>query len=374
MVMKTSSLKREKLITTLMVFGLFLGCGKITDPVTNPVPLKKHNSETVTVFFPSLVSDTRENDKDAAASTDRKISPTGVQEVVELKQPLSGKLLVEEIGGFHSVFQVEAKSYRSRNVFRAKVNEVSSAVSEYTIAGRLLFPVANDLAFFSTLSPYLSLVGQRAYFGQYKIGSADSIEDLLGETLDYEFRSVVLGADGELASDWQVDFSFEYDELIDFRSHDKRYHAMVSSLAFGRNYSVLGQGTLELYASAEYALTKTYQSVVFGDHDDAKGDNLRTALTLSLIQPLDSLGRFYITPNASIIRTAYTKSTPMGKIDYLMHAEIAAICRILPWMHIRVFTNYQDKTANEQVKRQLPDHAEYNNWDAGLGLGVSFSF
>jgi len=374
MVMKTLSIKREKLITILLFFGFLSGCGKITGPVVNPVPLKKHHSETVTVFFPPLVPAKGKKDENATANTDRKTSPTGVQEVVELKQPLSGKLLVEEVEGFHSVFQVEAKSYRSQNVFRSNANEVSSAVSEYTFAGRLLFPLANDFAFFSTLSPYLSLVGQRAYFGQYEIVSSDSTEDLLGETLDYEFRSVILGADGELPSEWQFDFSFEYDELIDFRSHDKRYHAMVSSLALGRNYSVLGHGTLELLASAEYALTKTYQPVVFGDHDDAKGDNLRTALTLSLIQPLDSLGRFYITPNASIIRTAYTKSTSMGKVDYLMHAEIAAIYRILPWAHIRMFTNFQDKSANEKAKAQLVDYAEYNNWDAGLGLGVSLSF
>ena len=372
--MQTLSLEREKLITILLVFGFFSGCGKISGPVSSPVPLKKHNSETVTVFFPPLVPSTRKKDDNATANTDLKASPTGVQEVVEMKQSLSGKLLAEEAEGFHSVFQIETKSYRSRNVFRSNADEVSAAVSEYTFAGRLLFPMANDFAFFSTLSPYLSLVGQRAYFGQYQIGSSDSTEDLLGETLDYEFRSLILGADGELASGWQFDFSVEYDELIDFRSDDKRYHAMVSSLAFGRNYSVLGEGNLEFYASAEYALTKTYQPVVFGDHDDAKGDNLRTALTLSLIQPLDSLGRFYITPNASIIRTAYTKSTSMGKVDYLMHAEIAAIYRILPWAHIRMFTNFQDKSANEKAKAQLVDYAEYSNWDAGLGLGVSLSF
>ena len=74
------------------------------------------------------------------------------------------------------------------------------------------------------------------------------------------------------------------------------------------------------------------------------------------------------------MRTAYTKPTSTGRIDYLMHVELAAIYRIMPWLYQRSFTNYQDKTANEKAKSLLVDYAEYNNWDAGLGLGVSLSF
>jgi hypothetical protein len=300
-------------------------------------------------------------------------SPTGVQEVVELDHSLSGELLVEESERFRSILQVDVKSYRSSNIIRVKSLGESAAATEYTTVGRLEFPTIRDLLFFETFSPSLTALGQRSYFGQYEIGSSDSTDDKL-RNLDYEFRSITLGGEGRVTSDWKIDLSVEYDELFDFRSHDKLYHAVVSSFSFGRDYFVLGGGILGFDIAAEYALTKIYQQYeVPGVFDDA-GDNLRTALNLSLAQPLDSGGRFYLTPSASIMRTAYTKPTSTGRIDYLMHVELAAVYRIMPWLYLRSFTNYQDKTANEKAKFLLDEYAEYNNWDAGLGLGLSLSF
>jgi len=346
---------------------LFSGCGIGIGSFGSANSPETSASEVTGTIFKKEEQGVSTEDKQSQSS------PTGVQEVVELDHSLSGKLLAEESERFRSVLQVDVKSYRSSNITRVKSIGESAAATEYTTVGRLEFPTSRDLFFFETFSPSLTALGQRSYFGQYEIGSSDSTDDTL-RNLDYEFRSITLGGEGRLTSDWKIDLSVEYDELFDFRSHDKLYHAVVSSFSFGRDYSVLGGGILGFDIAAEYALTKIYQQYeVPGVFDDA-GDNLRTALNLSLTQPLDSGGRFYLTPSASIMRTAYTKPTSTGRIDYLMHVELAAVYRIMPWLYLRSFTNYQDKTANEKAKTLLVDYAEYNNWDAGLGLGVSLSF
>ncbi len=353
--------------SSFIVATLFSGCGTGIGSLGSANSLVTSASEETGIILKKEEQGVSTEDKQS------KSSPTGVQEVVELDHSLSGKLLAEESERFRSVLQVDVKSYRSSNITRVNSQGESAAATEYTTVARLEFPTSRDLLFFETFSPSLTALGQRSYFGQYEIGSSDSTDDAL-RNLDYEFRSITLGGEGRLTSDWKIDISVEYDELLDFRSHDKLYHAVVSSFSFGRDYSVLGGGILGFDIAAEYALTKIYQQYeVPGVFDDA-GDNLRTALNLSLTQPLDSGGRFYLTPSASIMRTAYTKPTSTGRIDYLMHVELAAIYRIMPWLYLRSFTNYQDKTANEKAKTLLVDYAEYNNWDAGLGLGVSLSF
>ena len=353
--------------SSFIVATLFSGCGTGIGSLGSANSLVTSASEETGIILKKEEQGVSTEDKQS------KSSPTGVQEVVELDHSLSGKLLAEESERFRSVLQVDVKSYRSSNITRVNPQGESAAATEYTTVARLEFPTSRDLLFFETFSPSLTALGQRSYFGQYEIGSSDSTDDAL-RNLDYEFRSITLGGEGRLTSDWKIDISVEYDELLDFRSHDKLYHAVVSSFSFGRDYSVLGGGILGFDIAAEYALTKIYQQYeVPGVFDDA-GDNLRTALNLSLTQPLDSGGRFYLTPSASIMRTAYTKPTSTGRIDYLMHVELAAIYRIMPWLYLRSFTNYQDKTANEKAKTLLVDYAEYNNWDAGLGLGVSLSF
>jgi hypothetical protein len=315
----------------------------------------------------------RDEQNESSLEPRGELSPAGVHEVVELDRSLSGKLLAEDTEGFRSVFQVDVRSYRSDNITRVGNFGESAAVTEYTTIGRLEFPTSSDLLFFEAFSASLTALGQRSYFGQYEIDSSDSTDDSL-RNLDYEFRSVTVGGQGRLTSEWKIDLSVEYDELVDFRSHKKLYHAAVSSFSFGRDYSVFGRGSVELDVVAEYALTKMYQPYeVPGVFDDA-GDNLRTALNLSLVQPLDSGNRFYLTPSASMMRTAYTKPTSTGRIDYMLQVELAAIYRVMPWLYLRTFTNYQDKSANEKARSLLADYAEYNNWDAGLGLGVSLSF
>ena len=347
-------------VVAILLSGCAIGLG------TPDLPLKSASELTG-----SILNDDEQNASNEDTKT--KSSPAGVQEVVELDRSLSGKLLAEEAERFRSVLQVDVRSYRSSNITRVSNIEESAAVTEYTTVGRLEFPTSQDLLFFETFSASITALGQRSYFGQYEIDSSDSTDDSL-RNLDYEFRSIGLGAKGRLTSDWKIDLSVKYDELVDFRSHETLYHAGVSSFSFGRDYSVFGGGIFELDIVAEYALTEMYQPYeVPGVFDDA-GDNLRTALNLSLTQPLDSGGRFYLTPSASITRTVYTKPTSTGRIDYLMHVELAAVYRIMPWLYLRSFTNYQDKTANEKAKSLLVDYAEYNNWDAGLGLGVSLSF
>ncbi|MBT3570565.1 MAG: hypothetical protein HN494_17075 [Opitutae bacterium] len=346
---------------------LFSGCGIGLDSFGTSNSSSKSAAEaTGTIFKKDEQGDSKEGKQSQS-------SPTGVQEVVELDHSLSGKLLIEESERFRSVLQIDVKSYRSSNITRVESMGKSAAATEYTTIGRLEFPTSLDLLFFKTFTPSLTALGQRSYFGQYEIDSSDSTDEAL-RNLDYEFRSITLGGEGRSNSDWEINLSLEYDELLDFRSHDKLYHAIVSSASFGRDYSVFGGGILGFGIAAEYALTKIHQQYeVPGVFDDA-GDNLRTALNLSLTQPLDSGGRFYLTPSASIMRTAYTKPTSTGRIDYLMHVELAAVYRIMPWLYLRSFTNYQDKTANEKAKALLFNYAEYNNWDAGLGLGVSLSF
>ena len=343
-----------------VVMALLSGCGigitpfgKLASPA-NPFP------EEVQASPP---------EQDAEVSS----APTGVQEVVELEKPLSGELLTEEADKFHWVFQTDVRAYRSSNFARSNTTEDGAAATEYTAVGRLIFPKIQDAPLFSTLSSSLTLLGQRAYFGQYAIDSSDST-DISLKALDYEFRSVMLDAETTLASDWILALSIGYHELLNFRGYEKLYHAVAPSVSFGRDYPVAGDGILNLKVSADYALTKTYsQYEVPGVFDDA-GDNLRTSLNLTLAKSLGSSGRLYLTPSASLMRTVYTKPDSIGRVDYLVYAEFAAFYRVMPWLYLRAFGNYQDKTGNDKAMTLLEDYAEYENWDAGLGLGASISF
>lgn len=301
-------------------------------------------------------------------------SPTGVQEVVELEKSLSGELLIEEAEKFHWIFQGNVRAYRSSNYARSTLaGDGGASATEYTVVGHLAFPKIQNPPFASTLSPSLTLLGQRAYFGQYEIDGSDSTDVILQE-YDYEFRSVILDGEANLPFDWNFALSLGYDELLDFRGYEKLYHAVVPSVSFDRNFVIAGNGLLNLEVSADYALTKIYsQYEVPGVFDD-EGDNLRTSLNLTLTKSLDSSGSFYLTPSASLMRTVYTKPDAIGRVDYLIHAEIAALYRVMSWLHLRAFTNYQDKMGNVKAKDKLGEYAEYENWDAGLGLGTSISF
>ena len=89
----------------------------------------------------------------------RSIYSNGVQEVVELDHSLSGKLLVEQSERFRSILQVDAKSYRSSNIYRVKYEGESAAATEYTTVGRLEFPTSRDLLFFEPFLLLLPLCG-----------------------------------------------------------------------------------------------------------------------------------------------------------------------------------------------------------------------
>ncbi len=315
----------------------------------------------------ALASVEKSKIREAPQNPELTSSPTGVQEVVELEKPLSGELLSEEAEKFHWVFQTDVRSYRSSNVSRSNTAEDGAAATEYTAVGRLVFPKLKQF------SPSLTILGQRAYFGQYSINSSDSTDDSL-EALDYEFRSGILETEALLSSDWKVGVSIGYDELLNFRGYDKLYHAVTPAVSIGQDFYLGNNGIINFEVSADYALTKTYrQYIVAGVFDDA-GDNLSTSLRLSFAKAFGSAGRLYLTPSASFMRTAYTKPDAVGRVDYLMHAEFSAFYRIMPWLYLRLFSNYQDKTANEKAKSLLEDYAEYENWEAGLGLGASVSF
>ena len=342
--------------------GLFSGCLSSLNPFAEEKP---KGSEA------SSIQAIPESPEDVAPVLEA--APTGVQEVVELSKPVSGELLAEEKEGFQFLFQTDVRSYRTSNVSRSRVDEDSAAITEYTLVGRLFFPATDALPSSFSLRPSLTLLAQRAYFGQYTIDSSDSTDDSL-KALDYEFHSAILDSEISLPSQWKLALSLGYDELLEFREYDKLYHALTPSLSFGRDFRFSGNGLLNLEVSADYALTKTYrQYAVEGVFDDA-GDNLRTAFSLSYAKPFGSTGRVYLTPSASIMRTAYTKPDAIGRVDYLAHAEVSAFVRIMPWLYLRAFGNYQDKMANDKAKSILGDYAEYENWEAGLGLGASFSF
>ena len=69
--MKTLLFRMDTAIATLLVIAFFSGCGKMKGPVVNSVPLKKHNFETVTVFFPPLTTGKQKRDENDTAGADR---------------------------------------------------------------------------------------------------------------------------------------------------------------------------------------------------------------------------------------------------------------------------------------------------------------
>ncbi len=350
------------LLLLLGAVGLFSGCFSGLNPFADKKNIPVESSPVVAV---------EESPEDGAPALES--APTGVQEVVELSTPVSGELLAEAKEEFKFLLQADVRSYRSSNVSRSRIVVDSAAITEYTLVGRLVFPVMDSASSTFSLQPSLTLLGQRAYFGQYAIDSSDTTDDSL-KALDYEFHSAILDSEISLPSQWKLALSLGYDELLEFREYDKLYHALTPSLSFGRDFRFSGNGLLNLEVSADYALTKTYrQYAVEGVFDDA-GDNLRTAFSLSYAKPFGSTGRVYLAPSASIMRTAYTKPDAIGRVDYLAHAELSAFVRIMPWLYLRAFGSYQDKMANDKAKSILGDFAEYENWDAGLGLGASFSF
>ncbi len=317
------------------------------------------------------VADDSATEANATDSVSAPSSPAGVQEVVELAETPDGELLAEQGEKFHWILQSDTRSLRSANVARSGSAEQAASAVETTAVARLEFPVLPGPAQ-SSLTPSVTALWQRAWFGRFAVDGADSVDSSL-RALDYEFRSGSLGGEFALASGWKLSTSASYDELHDFHSGDKLYHAVAPSIGFGRSFTV-GSGYLDLGVSATYAFTKTYRSYqVAGQFDDA-GDNLRSALNLAFLLPLDASGRFYLTPSLSLMRSAYDKGESVGRVDYLGHGEFALVCRFTSWLHLRAFGNYQDKRGNEKAKSALGDSAEYVNWDAGLGLGASFRF
>lgn len=299
-------------------------------------------------------------------------APTGVQEIVELADDPDGELLVEQTEKFRWILQSDTRVHRSANVARSGSAEQAASAVETTAVTRLDFPVLAGPAR-SSFTPSATVLWQRAWFGRFAVDGSDSVDSSL-RALDYEFRSGSLGGEFALASGWKLSATASYDELHDFHAGDKLYHAVTPSLGFGRAFALPGGGYLDLDVSATYAFTKTYRSYqVAGQFDDA-GDNLRSALNLALLFPLDDSGHFYLTPTFSLMRSAYDEGESVGRVDYLGHGELALVCRFTSWLHLRAFGNYQDKKANEKAKTALGDSAEYVNWDAGLGLGASFRF
>lgn len=317
-----------------------------------------------------VVKDSRP-EVNATGSASAASFPTGVQEVVELAEAPSGELLAEQSEKFHWVLQSDTRSLRSANVARSGSAEQAASAVETTVVARLEFPVLSGPAR-STFTPSVTALWQRAWFGRFAVDGADSVDSSL-QALDYDFRSGSLGGEFALASGWKLSANASYDELHDFHAGDKLYHAVAPSLAIGRSYA-LGSGYLNFDVSVTYAFTKIYRSYqVAGQFDDA-GDNLRSALNLALLLPLDDSGYFFFTPSLSLMRSAYDKGESIGRVDYLGHGELALVCRFTSWLYIRAFGNYQDKRGNEKAKTALGDSAEYVNWDAGLGISASFRF
>ena len=301
------------------------------------------------------------------------IDPVGVQQVVEVEKPPSGKLYDEEGSTIEWSLSSGFRTYHSTNVTRVSSTEQTANVMEFNIGANAVFPKVKLDLLNTTMTPRLALLGLRSYFGRYRLRSAD-LRQSDAQILAYEFRLASLSTDIEALGGVQLSLGIEYDELLNFREGNRLYHAVVPSLALSKILAFESGQSLLLEAQSKFVSSHTNLPYEIPGIFDDDGDNQQLALNASLIHPLDEEGKMLVVPSLSLVRTGYLKNLMSGRTDYLFVSGISASYQMKPWFTPQLFLNHSKKWTNQKGEELLGSASEFKNLDAGLILSLSHSF
>jgi len=302
-----------------------------------------------------------------------KAQPVGVQELVEVDAPPSGELATESESKIQLAINGGLRTYHSSNVTRVSGPKQSATAFEVSAGAKAVFSEVKLASSTISLIPTVTVMAQRAYFGQYKLGGEDwGKQD--ARILDYEFRLASFAAEFSAKDDWTVTLTAEYDELRNFYEGSQLYHSFVPSAGISKTIPLRKDLALIMDARLRYALSKTVMKYEVPGVFDDDGDNLQTSFNVSLMQPMGKDGKLLIMPSVGFGRTGYLKNEATGRTDYLLLAGMSANYQFKPWLSLQAFANFSHKFTNEKGEAQLGAAASFDNWDLGFAVTGNHAF
>ena len=299
--------------------------------------------------------------------------PVGVQELVDVDAPPSGELATDSESKIQLSINGGARTYHSSNVTRVSGPKQPATAFEVSAGANAIFPKVNLDPSIISFTPTVTVMAQRAYFGQYKLGGKDwSKQD--ARILDYEFRLASFAAEFSAKDDWTVTLTAEYDELRNFYEGAKLYHAFVPSVGISKIIPLRKDLALLLDTRFRYAISETVMKYEVPGVFDDDGDNLQTSFNVSLMRPMGREGRLLLMPSVGFGRTGYLKNKATGRIDYLLLAGMSASYQLKAWLSLQAFANFSHKFTNEKGEIQLGAAASFDNWDIGIALSGNHAF
>ena len=293
--------------------------------------------------------------------------PIGVQEVVEVEQPPSGELATESESKIQFAVNGGLRTYHSSNVTRVSGPKQPATAFEVSAGANAIFPEVKLNPPVLSFTPTVTVMAQRAYFGQYKLGNQDwGKKD--ARILDYEFRLASLAAEFSAENEWKVTLTAEYDELRNFHQGSKLYNAFVPSIGLSKVFPIRKDLAVLLDTRLRYALSHTALPYKVKGVFDDDGDNLQTSLNVSLMRSMGQEGKLMVMPSLGFGRTGYLKNEMTGRADYLLLAGISASYQLNNWLSIQSFANFSHKFSNEKGEEKLEAAASFDNWDIGVAL------
>ncbi len=302
-----------------------------------------------------------------------KAQPVGVQELVDVDAPPSGELATESESKIQMAINGGVRTYRSSNVTRVSGPKQPATAFELSAGANAVLPEVKLGSSIISFTPTVTVMAQRAYFGQYKLGGKDwGSQD--ARILDYEFRLASFAAEFSAKDDWTVTLTAEYDELRNFYEGSKLYHAFVPSVGISKIIPLRKDLALMLDTRLRYALSKTVLKYKVPGVFDDDGDNLQTSFNVSLMRSMGKEGKLLLMPSVGFGRTGYLKNEATGRADYLLLAGISASYQMQAWLSLQAFANFSHKFTNEKGETQLGAAASFDNWDIGIALSGNHTF
>ena len=302
-----------------------------------------------------------------------KAQPVGVQELVDVDAPPSGELATESESKIQMAINGGVRTYRSTNVTRVSGPKQPATAFELSAGANAVFPEVKLGSSVISFTPTVTVMAQRAYFGQYKLSPTDWAKQD-ARILDYEFRLASFVAEFSAKDDWTVTLTAEYDELRNFYEGSKLYHAFVPSVGISKIIPLRKDLALMLDTRLRYALSKTVMKYEVPGVFDDDGDNLQTSFNVSLMRPMGKEGKLLLMPSVGFGRTGYLKNEATGRADYLLLAGISASYQMQAWLSLQAFANFSHKFTNEKGDTQLGAAASFDNWDIGIALSGNHAF
>jgi hypothetical protein len=308
----------------------------------------------------------------------------GIQEIVEvLRSPGavsstdgSDGTVDPSTGGAPSKLSVSAnagmRAYRTTNVMRVGSGVQGAGVMEFSLGANLATP--SFPVFGKQIEPSLTLMSQRAYYGQFTLADDDVEKDTVKNFMDYEFRMINFAAATQLTEKWRATGAFEYDELRSFRSEQKMYHAFSPILSISRMEALTETSMLAFDFNLRYAFTEQVLPYSIDGVFEDDGDNWQTGINLTYVKAFGPEGRFMVLPSFGVTRTHYVKNAPAGRVDYLWTTGVSAMYSLTEHFALQAFLTYGNKSANAKGMSLLGASGEYENLDMGIGLTGQYAF